>query len=708
MVYAYCKKVRLATTWSFAFFGALTSVGAFFTFRGNLEGKRMEEFCCKNCGGELFPYQVEGTLKCKNCGSVFTNSEAEKEKAFLENVLDEIKREKLINLRKRLWEQVNRAYIDSNAIVSVCREIKTVHAEEFLANFFEVANSGTAQEVNEFLDGIDVKTEYASVETVVNFMIKSLQPENLLAVNNLVERAYKTRNLEKFEEVTTRVAEEAKKVSEGVYELTLPRDVFIAYSSKDMAKVQQLVSLLEDQGLSCFVAMRNLQHGRGAVANYEKALKVAMVNCKTFVFVSSQNSRNIGCDAIKQELKFVREDDLSKTPFELRQTPYDKIPLKYKKPRVEWRVDDVKKNVAVERIVAEFFAGLEYCYTAESVLERLSEITLFGFANDEESPENAQIHAIQEQIEEQNRQREEQERILREKLEEQNRLLKEQMESMQKQRTSTGGVFSDDDFVERMAQAQFLAEKKKQEEAERKRKEEEEKQRRIAEEKRREEEAIRAEQKRIAEEKRKAEEIQREKEEQERQKQKILKEPYGAFKLNGIANVPKSNKIVKTFNGTKMFSSNLKVLGSILWSILSGIVIYLCFYFLWANFLIALLISVIYTAISSVVLVKLREIRESETEFLHKKISNVRKIICEGPAEIGITKGWLYFTEGGLEFYPRNGIRAQIIPIDDIIDIEEGVGRIVIHTNLIKCEREIIVSQADEWKELIFKAIGKE
>jgi len=134
----------------------------------------MEEFCCKNCGGELLPNQIEGTLKCKNCGSVFTHDEAEKERAFLQEALDEIKREKLLNLRKRLWEQINRKYTDSSAIVSVCREIKSVHAEDFLANFFEVANSGTAQEINAFLDEIDVNENYGSIDAVLNFMIKSL------------------------------------------------------------------------------------------------------------------------------------------------------------------------------------------------------------------------------------------------------------------------------------------------------------------------------------------------------------------------------------------------------------------------------------------------------------------------------------------------------------------------------------------------------
>ena len=48
----------------------------------------MQEFCCKNCGGELLPHKIEGTLICKNCCSVFTHGEAEKEKAFLQNALD--------------------------------------------------------------------------------------------------------------------------------------------------------------------------------------------------------------------------------------------------------------------------------------------------------------------------------------------------------------------------------------------------------------------------------------------------------------------------------------------------------------------------------------------------------------------------------------------------------------------------------------------
>ena len=53
----------------------------------------------------------------------------------------------------------------------------------------------------------------------------------------LIERAYKSTNLVKFEEYVTRLETEAAKVDSGIYSTLNPRDVFIAYSSRDMDKV---------------------------------------------------------------------------------------------------------------------------------------------------------------------------------------------------------------------------------------------------------------------------------------------------------------------------------------------------------------------------------------------------------------------------------------------------------------------------------------
>ena len=328
----------------------------------------MTELYCKNCGGSLMPLTDE-LCKCENCGSTYANISAKKQQELLDSFLDKQKQEQLNSLRRHLWQETTAKFIDSEKITSICLNIKNIYPEDFLANFYEVACGDYEQAVIDFIDSINVKEHHELIEPIINFLIKSLKSEYLLSVNNLIERAYKQSDLQTFNKLTTAFASQAKLVEEGVYELNLPRDVFVAYSSADMSEVQKVVTALESEGLTCFVAMRNLQHGVGAVNNYQQALEKAIDNCKIFLFISSKNSRSFKCDAIKHELPYLKKSDLEQLRYKFPNVDYVKIDNKYKKPRIQLRLDDAKSMADV--LVNEIFAGLEYCYDIEGVKERI-------------------------------------------------------------------------------------------------------------------------------------------------------------------------------------------------------------------------------------------------------------------------------------------------------------------------------------------------
>ncbi len=328
----------------------------------------MQELFCKNCGGTLQPISEE-ICKCENCGSTYAQVTAKKQQELLDSFLDKQKQEQLNSLRRHLWQEATAKFIDSEKIVSICLNIKNIYPEDFLANFYEVVCGQYEQAVIDFIDNINVKEHYEVIEPIVNFLIKSLKSEYLLCVNNLIERAYKGSDLQTYNRLTTAFATQAELVEEGVYELNLPRDVFVAYSSADMGKVQQIVTALEEEGLTCFVAMRNLQHGVGAVNNYQQALEKAIDNSKIFLFISSKNSRNFKCDAIKHELPYLKKSDLENLRYKFPNLSYDKINCKYKKPRIQLRLDDTKSMA--DGIVNEIFAGLEYCYDIDGVKARI-------------------------------------------------------------------------------------------------------------------------------------------------------------------------------------------------------------------------------------------------------------------------------------------------------------------------------------------------
>ena len=146
---------------------------------------------------------------------------------------------------------------------------------------------------------------------------------------------------------------EAHKVQNGIYEASMERDVFLAYSGKDMKAVVETLNFLEENGLTCFAAFRNMQHGKDAVANYEKTLYEAIDNCKIFLFISSKNSRSYACDAFKKEIAYVKNQEMNKFP-EYRN--YEQIPDKYKKLRIEYRLDNAATPIVDKALKSFLFA----------------------------------------------------------------------------------------------------------------------------------------------------------------------------------------------------------------------------------------------------------------------------------------------------------------------------------------------------------------
>lgn len=270
-----------------------------------------------------------------------------------------------------LYDATTAEFISSTDVKNACVELKKYLPDDFRANFYEIAVGNNERRLTSAIRKIDVEANFDEIGNIVSFLIKSLQPGFVLELNNLVERAYKGRDLQAFERFSTEISIQAEKVEQGIYETKLPREVFVAYSSKDMDKVSELVEVLEAQGIKCFVAARNLRHGKGAVENYDAALKDAMDHCKSFVFVSSLQSRSFSCDAVKIEIPYIESQDKLNSPPEYRNN-YTAIPHQYKKPRVEYRIEQSSGFNAADQITGEFFDGYEWALSPEEVAVRIS------------------------------------------------------------------------------------------------------------------------------------------------------------------------------------------------------------------------------------------------------------------------------------------------------------------------------------------------
>ena len=159
----------------------------------------MYELRCQKCGGEL--KQKGDFFECGYCHSSYASDNVQKEREMMNELFDEQKQERLAALRHMLWEEIHSEYIDSDKILSLCEDLRKYRPDDFSARFFEVANGGTEKQVNAFLREADL-TDPAQAfwaEEMISFMIKSLRAGNLLAVQSLIERAYKETDLEKYE-----------------------------------------------------------------------------------------------------------------------------------------------------------------------------------------------------------------------------------------------------------------------------------------------------------------------------------------------------------------------------------------------------------------------------------------------------------------------------------------------------------------------------
>lgn len=66
------------------------------------------------------------------------------------------------------------------------------------------------------------------------------------------------------------------------------KEVFISYSTVDTTPAETVRNVLEKNGLSCWMAPRDIPGG----SNYTKEIPIAIRNCKVFVLILSENAQN--------------------------------------------------------------------------------------------------------------------------------------------------------------------------------------------------------------------------------------------------------------------------------------------------------------------------------------------------------------------------------------------------------------------------------
>ena len=310
----------------------------------------MKSIHCEYCGANDLRKEGEFYV-CEYCGSKWEKHSVDEITQKLSAMLDGVKQEKLANARHNLYDATHAEHVSDSAVLNYAREIKKLLPEDFMANFCETAVSGAPNQINAFLNNVNTENKEVYVEFIADFLLRSLESANVLPLKDLITRGLRGG---KYTEYITKVENEAEKVKSGIYSPQVPRDVFVAYSSKDGAAVNDIVEFLEENKISCYVALRNLRHGRGAAENYVSNLRTAIHNCRCVVFLSSDNSRDLDCDALKIELPYIKDNEPSMG-------------------RIEYLLNEYGSGTsyAAKRILENFFKGQEYCRTKEDLVDRI-------------------------------------------------------------------------------------------------------------------------------------------------------------------------------------------------------------------------------------------------------------------------------------------------------------------------------------------------
>lgn len=321
----------------------------------------MKRLVCELCGENLTA--SEKGYFCPVCGAKYQTNDAEAISLALEQLVEEAKMERLAHAKHFLWDAVHERNPSAGKIQEAAKQVLLLNQGDDLARFYEVAMEDDPTPLNEWLLSSSVNESLA--EEVYRWCLLSLEARNILAFKDFIGRHFAFDD--RFEKLSA-LEEEAEKLEEGVYMTNLPRDVFLAYSSNDSEAAFALADYLEDNGFTVFVAARNLRHGKAAAENYAEALKDAMAHCKGVVFVSSESSRQLSCDALRFELPFIKDHLPKMRKIEYLLEPYGN-----------------RTKEAARMLLKNVFAGLEWCQNRNDLLQRILDFDK-PLKNEEKAP----------------------------------------------------------------------------------------------------------------------------------------------------------------------------------------------------------------------------------------------------------------------------------------------------------------------------------
>lgn len=308
----------------------------------------MKQLICQNCGSPLTNRGED--YECRYCGAVYEKDQARDIEQAVSDAIGEYKLESLAKARMALYKATHVRYPEKASVVSAATSVISIYPEDVLSKVYLHSYDGDPTELVKAIVAVSSK---AQANEAFNWLIEDMHPRCIGPIKDMISRCLDGKE---SKEALDRLETQSSKIEEGIFDPLLPRDVFLCYSSNDVAKVIETMDVLESNGFTCWAAFRNLRAGKGAAERYNDEIFKAMKSCRCVLFFSSVSSRSPSCDCIRIELPHLSSD----------------LP---NKPRIEYILEDYSKQkvpLLAMRVLKDAFDGLQWVNDESDLLDRIS------------------------------------------------------------------------------------------------------------------------------------------------------------------------------------------------------------------------------------------------------------------------------------------------------------------------------------------------
>jgi basic membrane protein A len=317
---------------------------------------------CTTCGAGLTIKKGDKTCVCEYCQSTNIVENALALGMVEVDVTEDIKK-----LRANLTTFVQQNSIDE--LLRVSQKLLDWIPQDFVARyFFAYAKQQQNQPrfMYEFYQSPPTYTD-DEIRTIVNHTCQHSELRDKRRVLDFLSKYHE-------DGVSTYLKMHKEREDKENHYANVPRDVFVCYSSYNVAIAERVVKELEADGNTCWISTRNLRPNDSE--NYWKNIENAIQNSTIVLVIGSEDSMR--SKDVHQEIDFARQYQKKIIEFKIDEVPHNTL-FKHVFNGIKWVNGslDVNQNYInlLERIYEEKYQSPrtnEYDESSEGIVEEVS------------------------------------------------------------------------------------------------------------------------------------------------------------------------------------------------------------------------------------------------------------------------------------------------------------------------------------------------